>query len=82
MRCGPWVVNETASVAEVLEKCGEPQHKETRTEDVLSRNPTTGFVFKVGTRVVERWIYQRSQGSLPMAVTIIDGKIQKLERSD
>ena len=28
MRCGKWVVNETASSAEILQKCGEPQQKD------------------------------------------------------
>ncbi len=28
MRCGKWVVNETMTTAEILQKCGEPQRKE------------------------------------------------------
>jgi hypothetical protein len=81
MRCGSSVVNETISVPELLEKCGEPASKDVKTEDVMARNPD-GFTYKVGTKTIERWIYQRSSGALPMAVTIVDGKVTRLERAD
>jgi len=81
MRCGPAVVNETISVSELLQKCGEPLSKDIKTEDVIARNPD-GFTYKVGTKIIERWIYQRSTRALPMAVTIIDGKVTRLERAD
>jgi hypothetical protein len=82
MRCGPSIVNETTSVAELLAKCGEPASREVQSEDVLARNPDTGFTRKVGTKITERWTYQRSNQSLPMAVTIVDGKVIRLERAD
>ena len=82
MRCGNAIVDETSSVADLLAKCGEPLSKEVKTEDVFARNPDTGFNRKIGTKIIERWIYQRSNRALPMAVTIIDGKISRLERSD
>jgi hypothetical protein len=81
MRCGSSVVNETVSVSELLEKCGEPVSKEIKTEDVIARNPD-GFTHKVGTKTIERWIYQQSSRALPMAVTIVDGKVSRLERAD
>jgi hypothetical protein len=81
MRCGPSVVNETMSVSELLQKCGEPLSKDVKTEDVTARNPD-GFTYKVGTKITERWIYQRSTRALPMAVTIVDGKVTRLERAD
>ena len=79
MRCGAAIVDETASVATLLEKCGEPQSKDVRTEDVYAPN-VTGGTRKIGTRTIERWTYQRSSSALPMAVTIIDGKVTRLER--
>lgn len=82
MRCGRWVVDETASVAELLEKCGEPTSKEIETEDVMARNAATGRVFKVGTSVTERWLYRRGTQLLPMRVTIVDGKIRRIERAE
>jgi hypothetical protein len=81
MRCDKWVVNETVSVAELIEKCGEPVSKDVATEDVMAKNATTGSLYKVGTSTTERWLYRRSSQSLPMVVTIVDGKIQSIERA-
>jgi Protein of unknown function (DUF2845) len=80
MRCGKWVVSETASPAEVLEKCGEPQQKDVSREDVLGTN-SLGNPIKLGVKVTERWRYKRSPGALPMLVTIIDGKVISIERT-
>ena len=81
MRCGQHVVNEETVLAELLQKCGEPQTKDVSTEDVISRNPA-GFTRKVGTQVTERWHYQRSSASLPMVVTVVDGKIKSIARAE
>ena len=80
MRCGKWVVSETSSTAEILEKCGEPQQKDVSKEDVVARN-VSGYVTKVGVKVTERWRYQRSNNVLPMLVTIVDGKVVSIERT-
>lgn len=82
MRCDKWVVNETASVSELVEKCGEPASKEVEKQDVLGRNATTRGTYKIGETVIERWLYRRGTQSLPMLVTIIDGKIHSIERAD
>ena len=79
MRCGKWVVNETASTAEILEKCGEPQQKDVSKDDVFARNQY-GY-HKAGVKVTERWRYQASNRSLPMLVTIVDGKVVSIERT-
>ena len=42
MRCGKWVVNETMTTAEILQKCGEPQNKEVSKEDVFAQEPARG----------------------------------------
>ena len=81
MRCGKWVVSETASTAEILEKCGEPQKKDVSHEDVYARN-TLGNTNKVGVKVTERWRYQASNNVLPMLVTIVDGKVVSIERTE
>jgi hypothetical protein len=81
MRCGKWVVSETASTAEILEKCGEPQKKDVSHEDVYVRN-SLGNTNKVGVKVTERWRYQASNGVLPMLVTIVDGKVVSIERTE
>ena len=81
MRCGQSLVNEETSVAELLQKCGEPQEKSSTTEDVLAIN-AAGRAYKTGETVTrERWIYRRSPGALPMAVTIENGVIRRIERA-
>jgi hypothetical protein len=80
MRCGQSLVNEESSVAEVLQKCGEPQDKTSTTEDVLAVN-AAGRPYKTGaTTTRERWIYRRSPNVLPMAVIIVDGDIKSIAR--
>ena len=81
MRCGKWVVSETSTVAEILEKCGEPQQKDISHEDVYARN-ALGNTNKVGVKVTERWRYQAGNRALPMLVTIIDGKVVSLARTE
>jgi hypothetical protein len=81
MRCGKWVVDETATVKELLEKCGAPADKQVTTEDVMATN-ANGFHYKVGTTVAEHWTYRPSRQSLPMVVNIVDGKIISIERAD
>jgi Protein of unknown function (DUF2845) len=81
MRCGKWIVNETMTTNEILQKCGEPQKKDVSKEDVFARNPA-GYTTKRGEQVTERWYYQHSSGSLPMMVKIIDGKVISIERAD
>jgi hypothetical protein len=81
MRCGKWVVSETSSAAEILEKCGEPQKKDISHEDAYARN-ALGYTIKIGVKVTERWRYQASNRVLPMLVTIVDGKLVSIERTE
>jgi hypothetical protein len=81
MRCGKWIVNETMTTDEILQKCGEPQKKDVSKEDVFAKNPA-GYTTKRGEQVTERWYYKPSSGSLTMLVKVIDGKVVSLERAD
>lgn len=81
MRCGQSIVNEENTPSEVLNKCGEPQHKDVSTQDIIVRNPA-GYTRKTGVQVTERWYYQRSSQALPMLVTIVDGKVKSIERAE
>jgi len=81
MRCGKWVVSEQSSPAEILEKCGEPQQKDVSRDEVYGKN-ALGSSIKLGVKVTERWRYQRSSSSLPMLVTVIEGKVVSLERTE
>jgi hypothetical protein len=80
-RCGKWIASADLSVSELRAKCGEPASKETRTEDVVARN-AAGYTYKTGQVVViETWTYHRGSGASPMIVTIIDGRIDRIERA-
>jgi hypothetical protein len=81
MRCGKWIVNETMTTDEILQKCGAPQQKDVSKEDVFAKNPA-GYVTKRGEQVTERWYYKPSSGSLTMMVKILDGKVVSIERAD
>jgi hypothetical protein len=81
MRCGKWVVNEESSVAEIAEKCGQPQEKEITEQDVLAKN-NAGYPVKLGVQVTERWYYKPTPGKLKMLVTIVDGKVKSIARAE
>ena len=81
MRCGKWIVNETMTTNEILQKCGEPQKKDVSKQDVFAKNPA-GYTTKRGEQVTERWYYKPSSGSLTMLVKILDGKVISIERAD
>ena len=81
MRCGKWVVNEQATPAEIVEKCGEPKDRQLSSEDVFGKN-ALGNPIKLGVKTTERWYYQASPRSLPMVVTLIDGKVVDIQRAD
>jgi hypothetical protein len=72
-RCGSWLVSTELSVAELLQKCGEPSSRQVSTEDVRT-HVAGGGTAKVGSTKTEIWRYER------MTVTIVDGKIQSIER--
>jgi len=78
-RCGSWIASSEMSVAELTAKCGEPTSRESKTEDVKTRNSNNGLMVKVGETTVETWIYDR--GANPaMVVTIVDGRIKSITR--
>jgi len=83
LRCGNKLVNESATVGELLQKCGQPQDRKVEKEDQYAQNPTNGARYKTGLQTVkERWIYKPTPGALPMAVEIVDGKIVSISRAD
>jgi len=79
-RCGGSLVSSESSVAELLAKCGKPASREVSTENVRSRTKLGGTV-KVGTTAKEVWFYNRGSGADAMVVTIVDGKLQSIERA-
>jgi hypothetical protein len=75
-RCGSWLVSTQTSVAELLQKCGEPSSRQVSTEDARS-HVVGGGTQKIGTTTTEIWRYDRGS---KMIVTIVDGNIQSIER--
>ena len=69
------------SVEELLAKCGQPRSRERKVEDVMVRNHNTGLMRRAGETVTETWIYDRGSTAAPMVVTIIDGRIERIERA-
>jgi hypothetical protein len=79
-RCGKWIASSQMSVAELTEKCGEPASRESTTQDVKTRNQNNGLMVKVGETTIETWTFDRGTTAPPMVVTIVDGRIKKIER--
>ena len=79
-RCGKWIATTSLTVSDLLAKCGEPASRETRVEDIMSRNQSTGVMFKSGEMTVEVWTFDRGATASPMVVTIVDGRIKSIER--
>ena len=82
MRCGSKIVNESATLSELVTKCGQPQDRKVDKEDHYAINPNGARVKTGGQTVKERWIYRRTPGALPMAVLIVDGKIVEITRAE
>jgi hypothetical protein len=79
-RCGKWLVTEELTLDELTQKCGAPTSRESRTEDIKSRNRDNGLMIKTGETTTERWTYDRGTGAAPMVVIIVDGRIKSIER--
>jgi hypothetical protein len=78
-RCGKWIASSAMTVGELIEKCGEPTARASKTEDVRVRNNNVGLMMKVGETTMETWTYDR--GANPaMVVTIVDGHIKSIDR--
>ena len=78
LRCGSSVVREGDTQGYVLEKCGEPDSKQTYTEPVLARRDN-GTSYEVGTTSRDVWRYKRDPGALPAVLTFEKGLLKKLE---
>jgi hypothetical protein len=78
-RCGKWIISSELSPAELAQKCGAPAHRDSRTEDVSTRNRNNGLRVKVGETTIETWTYERGADAA-MVVTIVDGRIKSIDR--
>jgi hypothetical protein len=73
-RCGQSLVSAEVSVTELLQKCGSPSSERISYVDVRNE-----YGVKVGTSTVETWRYDRGPRQFAMIVTVVDGKIEKIE---
>jgi hypothetical protein len=78
-RCGKWVVTSAMSVSELSSKCGAPNSRESKTQDVLVRNQNNGLMRKTGETLIETWTYDRGNHAAAMVVTIVDGRIKSID---
>jgi hypothetical protein len=65
---------------DVLDKCGEPNARETVTEPVYARN-ANGGTRQIGVVERELWTYDRSN-RIPVRLTFEEGKITRIEYID
>ena len=79
-RCGQRIATDDMTVAELLEACGEPTSKSVEVVDVYGPNVHGAGNVKRGTSTIEKWTYDFGPQTFDMVVTIVDGKIQGIER--
>jgi hypothetical protein len=79
-RCGKWVITSEATLGELVDKCGPPASRESRTEDVRVRNPHSGLMMTTGQKTIETLTWNRGARAAPMVVTVVDGAIKSIER--
>jgi hypothetical protein len=84
IRCGSSVVDESVTVDELVRKCGQPASKRYEEQDIRVRTPNdiSSNTKKVGTTVTEYWTYDRGSHASPVIVTISEGRIRSIKRSE
>jgi len=80
MRCGSWIVAVPVSAEELLRKCGDPLKREVKTEDIHAPGRSGVGSRTIGTTTTEKWTYNSDGQSLPMIVTVVDGKVTRIDR--
>lgn len=61
LRCGRWVVDSSATLEELLKKCGQPASVRLEESDLRAMGPNGGMI-KIGTSITEYWTYDRGTG--------------------
>jgi len=81
-RCGQRIATEDMTVEELREACGEPTTRTVDVVDIFGPNVHGAGNVKRGTSTVEKWTYDFGPQTFDMIVTIVDGEIQGIERSE
>jgi hypothetical protein len=76
IRCGNSLVSTEMSAADLLSRCGRPTSQSVSTQELQDEYGT-----KVGTLTTETWRYDGDSKAPAMVVTIVDGQVQRIERS-
>ena len=79
-RCGQWVITSDLALGEIISRCGAPDSRHSRSEDVRVRNRHTGLVMTTGQITIETLTWKRGTGAAPMVVTVVDGVVKSIER--
>jgi hypothetical protein len=79
-RCSNVLISRGDASTDVLDKCGEPNARETVTEPVYARN-ANGGTRQIGVVERELWTYDRSN-RIPVRLTFEEGKITRIEYID
>lgn len=77
MRCGDKLVLEGDDKYDVRLKCGEPQDIEQYQENIPLYN-WAGYQIGVSTRIVEKWIYQRSSVDFRYELYFDNDKVKEI----
>lgn len=77
-RCNGSIVSTGLTMAEVLERCGEPTAREVSSVPVRARS-RYGASYVVGVAGVEHWLYRRKSGQFPAFLTFDQGRLRNIE---
>jgi hypothetical protein len=78
LRCGGQLVTVGMIAPQVVAKCGEPQTKDVEDVPVRVRG-RNGAVTSSGTTRIERWTYDRRDGTFPALLRFEEGKLKSVE---
>lgn len=78
IRCKSALVTVGMIAAEVLARCGDPEHKDVQSVPVRARR-ANGSSSVIGTTQIERWTYDRGPGQFPAVLTFEQGKLKDVE---
>lgn len=78
-RCGDQIVSEGDSKAEVIMKCGEPEARDARTEEIIEKNDIGR---KHRTRVfIDVWTYNPGPNAFIRVLTFTNGKLTDIKET-
>jgi hypothetical protein len=78
LRCGGQLVTAGMIAPQVVAKCGEPQSKDVEDVPVRVRG-RNGAITSSGTTRIERWTYDRRDGTFPALLIFEEGKLKSVE---